>query len=332
MRRFNTLFVLSTFVIGISFVVFVSCKKNVQTFQNIEQYSDNSTKAKQVLEKINKFFDAREAYHGNSKIDNGKIPEEEICSILDMTVNYEFTDLSRYLEDVKLDTLSYNAPKPDAQGNVNLNDVIDIYDNFAEDISGKEYSVNYFMVVTNTDSCGDNIDIVFTSGKGETPYPPEPSLEPVFNEDDDWIWGGDNGKCEIGGYSDAAQELTKKFIVAEKNVIPDTINLKDLIWNVEYGNVNADSLNNIENCSTYWLFYAVVDNELQISTYCIEDDEMNCYWRSIRREVVMSTGRLHYSKLLNSPYRELLRIVDIEKDSVIYHSAIIKYYEIGSVN
>ncbi len=47
------------------------------------------------------------------------------------------------------------------------------------------------------------------------------------------------------------------------------------------------------------------------------------------KAIVVDTN---FYQLLISPYRELLRIVDIEKDSVIYHSAIIKYYEIGSVN
>lgn len=47
------------------------------------------------------------------------------------------------------------------------------------------------------------------------------------------------------------------------------------------------------------------------------------------KAIVVDTN---FYQLLILPYRELLRIVDIEKDSVIYHSAIIKYYEIGSVN
>lgn len=47
------------------------------------------------------------------------------------------------------------------------------------------------------------------------------------------------------------------------------------------------------------------------------------------KAIVVDTN---FYQLLISPYRELLRIVDIEKDSVIYHYAIIKYYEIGSVN
>lgn len=108
-----------------------------------------------------------------------------------------------------------------------------------------------------------------------------------------------------------------------------------MIWDMEYDDVGATEKLNDEDCSTYWLFYAENVPIEDISSYCIENFELNCYYRSICRYVVSETGCFHYSPNLNSPYREIVINWDYERVALagyrnLYHYAYITYYKIGS--
>ena len=322
--------------------IFVSCKKdNDETFTQNRQ-TEVKSEAQVVYEKVKRFESLRKSYHSNSRGDNGTVPVSEARLILDASINYEYSDVNRYLEDRDLDTLYYTAPFVNSQGEVALNDLIDIYDRFSSDIEKMENTVNLFMVTfPDANTRSNNIEIVYTRGTPTpTPTPvPTPNVPNYpFGDDEDWIWGMDNGRCDIGGYSDAAQELTKKFANTTRGGqigVADTAQIKPMIWDMEYDDIWATEKLNDEDCSTYWLFYVENVPIEDISSYCIENFELNCYYRSICRYVVSETGCFHYSPNLNSPYREIVINWDYERVALagycnLYHYAYITYYKIGS--
>ena len=320
--------------------IFVSCKKdNDETFTQNRQ-TEVKSEAQVVYEKVKRFESLRKSYHSNSRSDNGTVPVSEARLILDASINYEYSDVNRYLEDRDLDTLYYTAPFVNSQGEVALNDLIDIYDRFSSDIEKMENTVNLFMVTfSDANTRSNNIEIVYTRGTPTpTPTPvPTPNVPNYpFGDDEDWIWGMDNGRCDIGGYSDAAQELTKKFANTTRRGqigVADTAQIKPMIWDMEYDDVGATEKLNDEDCSTYWLFYVENVPIEDISSYCIDNFELNCYYRSICRYVVSETGCFHYSPNLNSPYREVEIKWHEEKlndeYSNLQHYAYIYYYKIG---
>ncbi len=329
--------------------IFVSCKKdNDETFTQNRQ-TEVKSEAQVVYEKVKRFESLRKSYHSNSRGDNGTVPVSEARLILDASINYEYSDVNRYLEDRDLDTLYYTAPFANSQGEVALNDLIDIYDRFSSDIEKMENTVNLFMVTfPDANTRSNNIEIVYTRGTPTpTPTPvPTPNVPNYpFGHDEDWIWGMDNGRCDLGGYSDAAQELTKKFINDTRggtrgNSIPsqpyvpsDTAYMNPvMIWDTEYADISATEKLNEENCSKYWLFYERVHKD-DVSTHCIDNIDLNCYCRSINRYAILETGCFHYSPNLNSPYREVEIKWDFEAVTVdscdLYHHAHIYYYKLG---
>lgn len=336
MYKFSHVLISAAIAVAAIATVFVSCRKDQQPPNSNPKPMESSLEATQVLEKINNFFALREAYHANAKTDNGTITVEEARAILDMAINYEFSDLDRYLTDTELDTLHFVAPPVDVEGKVAVNDIINVYDRFVSNVENLTDSLNFFMILyPQSMSKSDDIRIVFTRGIGDIDDPPQIVLSGPFEDDDDWIWGGDNGKCEIGGNSDAAQELTKKFADNRDNKgdgFGNGTNPTHLIWDIVYENVAATDHLNTSNCSEYWLFYAELGPDDDISTYCIHNNEMNCYWQSIKRNVINETGMLHYSQYSHSPYRkiEILEYHDVLFDTIIIaHQAEILYYKTG---
>ncbi len=340
MKALTKTIAVATLLIVTASTIFVSCKKdNDETFTQNRQ-TEVKSEAQVVYEKVKRFESLRKSYHSNSRSDNGTVPVSEARLILDASINYEYSDVNRYLEDRDLDTLYYTAPFVNSQGEVALNDLIDIYDRFSSDIEKMENTVNLFMVTfPDANTRSNNIEIVYTRGTPTpTPTPvPTPNVPNYpFGDDEDWIWGMDNGRCDIGGYSDAAQELTKKFANTTRGGqigVADTAQIKPMIWDMEYDDIWATEKLNEENCSTYWLFYAENIPIEEISTYCIDNIDLNCFCRSINRYAILETGCYHYSPNRNSPYREIE--IKCHEDTVnniysnLYHYAHVYYYKLG---
>lgn len=343
MKALTKTIAVATLLIVTASTIFVSCKKDNDETLTQNRQTEMKSEAQVIYEMVKKFESLRESYHSNSRSDNGTVPVSEARLILDASINYEYSDVNRYLEDRDMDTLYYTAPAINSQGEVALNDLIDIYDRFSSDIEKMENSVNLFMVTfPDANTRSSNVEIVYTRGTpNPTPTPiPTPGVLPnyPFGDDEDWIWGMDNGRCDIGGYSDAAQELTKKFANTTRGGqigVADTAQIKPMIWDMEYDDILATEKLNEEDCSTYWLFYRENVPEDSISSNCIENIDLNCFCRSINRYVVPETGCFHYSPNLNSPYREIVINWDYKQAELagyynLYHYAYITYYKIGS--
>ena len=130
MKKLLSITFSAVLIVSVAATAFVSCKKETKGIvYNTYQISEK-TEAQLVYENIVKFREARKAYHSNAKAENGYVSPSEARSILDGAINYEFSNMNRYLKDTKIDTLRYTAPTTNAEGNVSVNDLIDIYDMF----------------------------------------------------------------------------------------------------------------------------------------------------------------------------------------------------------
>lgn len=337
MKKLLSLTISAVLLTALAATVFVSCKKNFQEIAQGENQISEKTEAQQVYEKIMTFREAREAYHADAKTDNGYVSLAEARSILDGAINYEFSDVKRRLEDTYLDTLRYAAPATNGDGLVAVNDLVDIYDKFTANIAGDPNSVNCFMIKYPMNYVKNNdIEIVFTRGNPPTPpIPPIPGLN-YFDVNDNWIWSGDQGKCIIGGTSDATIELTNKcnamIAVAEHDSV---VNYYGHVYDVDYELKTYDSLQSDITGLDYWLFHAEYLTSIEAAEYCISYDYMNLYLLSLYRSVIRETGCYHYSTDHNSPIRIVLITDSINKvdnrDDFfnISHNTLLTFYKLG---
>lgn len=347
MKKLFSITISAVLLTALAIIVFISCKKETREIAYNTNQNFEKTEAQQVYEQIMKFREAREAYHADAKADNGYVSPTEARSILDGAINYEFSDVKRLLEDTELDTLRYAAPVTNETGLIAVNDLIDIYDRLVSKMSNYPCSYNCFMIkYPLATSREDNlVEIVFTRGNTPPtpPTPPYPNYGlDYFDETDNWIWGGGNGKCIIGGDSDAAEQLENKCFAMFDPIItrnePDTLNMNYRPYDVEYATKTYDSLQSCISGIDYWLFHAenVISND--VSTYCIPYNYLNLYLINLYSAVINSSGCYHYSPRLNSP----VRVVVIDDHSVfsnnindqeyynISHSAVMTYYKLGN--
>lgn len=336
MNKLLSITLSTTLLIAVATTIFVSCKKDLHEIAQGNSQITEKTEAQQVYEKIMKFRDAREAYHAEAKTDNGYVSPTEARSILDGIINYEFSCVNRYLEDTKLDTLRYAAPQTNSEGNVAINDLIDIYDSFTLSIENDENSVNYFMI--NYPQCNirnEDVEIIFTRGVPGNPEP-IPDLD-YFAEDENWIWGGGGGNCAHTIFEgDASTKLTEK---CQAMLNPnrtrddnDTVNPNIFVYDIDYEIKTYDSLQSLVNGLDYWLFHAENLAPEEMSNYCVSYDYLNFYLQNIYNAVIIQNGCYHYSIRYHSPIREIV-IHDDDNDGEslkdIWHFAEMTYYKYG---
>lgn len=337
MNKLLSITISAALLASLTATIFVSCKKDMHEIAQGNSQITEKTEAQQVYEKIMKFHEARETYHVDAKTDNGYVSPSEARSILDGVINYEFSDVKRHLEEARLDTIRYAAPVTNGDGNVAVNDLIGIYDEFAADISNNINSVNYFMILyptSNTRSA--DVEIVFTRGI-QPPHPePIPDLD-YFDEDDNWIWGGGNGNCAHTIFEgDAATKLTEKCQAMlnpnRTRTDGDTINPYNSIYDVDYAYINYNDLQSLVNGLDYWLFHAENLTPYEASEYCVSYDYLNLYLRNLHGAVISRNGCLHYSTNHHSPIREIIiYCADNDGESLkdIWHYAEMTYYKYG---
>lgn len=308
--------------------------------------TDNS-QGKVIYEKIQKFLKLNETYKAGTK-SSGTMSVAEAREILDLTINYEYSEHMTVCDSVSLDTLYIAMPHVDNNGNISTDDVIATYGTFETTlatykaaIEDNRNTLSYFMIKfpTNDNAKTDsNIEIVFDRG-----IPSNDSLQQYqgpFEEGDDFYCGYMRGRCNstFSENTDAANELTKRFKYIPNPPGEEYIMLLCNVEHVKYIAIpyNYNSFRpyvyyddpNMEDCSDHWLF---AKEMIGIQEFpCICHEEMNCYWRSIRRNIVLPNAPLHYSPIYNSPYNQCqIYFTDLYPKNNNYctyvHIAIVRY-------
>lgn len=342
MNKLFSITISAVLLTSLAATILVSCKKDTQEIEQRNSLISGKTEAQRVYEKIIKFHEACEAYHTKAKTDNGYVSPSEARSILDAAINYEFSYVNRHLEDTQLDTLRYSAPQTNSEGNIAINDLIDIYDSFALSIENDKNSVNHFMINYPLNNIrNEDVEIIFTRGVPVNPEP-IPYLD-YFVEDDNWIWGMDNGKCDGSiRFSDAAQELTKKCNAMLSNNTRDDIDTAShniFTFDIDYEIKTYDSLQSIVNGVDYWLFHAENVMHDDVSYYCITYDYLNLFLRNLYHTIINHHGCYHYSTRYNSPIRRILIVGETPTNDFpnntyynISHQAALLFYKTGLPN
>lgn len=299
--------------------VVVSCKKektNV-TYEN----SDKEVAA--LINRINEFQELRDAIHFGNR-NGGTMTVEEMRQILDLTSNYEYSQHMSYCVGTILDTLRIPMPTVDSEGNVSENDVVATYEAFETELQKCMDAANdgrdvpsYFSILMPKDGERDinEIEIVFIRGmlgdnaKGNNNRDNDgPFLEDI----DNWFWGDSLGLCKSYPYdctSDAAQQLSEEFVFVipaehqgESYTISDVFHVNYKPCSHPIPNITSHYYIDpyMEDCADTWLFlyYSPYEDE----SPCIPWDEMNCYWRSINRNIVDPSAPLHFYQNYASPY------------------------------
>lgn len=323
MRKRRSLLIAVMVIAATAATLFVGCKKEKdEAATNVDR-----SEAQALLNRIEAFQTLRDAVNSGAKAD-GSMTVEEMRQALDLVSNYEHGEHMTYCLNTILDTLHVAMPAVDGEGYVSNADVVATYNAFETALEKCMLGVrdgmdvpSYFSIVMPKTGTKDNddIDIVFLRGEAdEDPGYEEHTSDGPFREGiDDWKWGLDLGPCDLTGYTgrmiDAADKLTQQFVFT-----PDQQHQGQSFfpYEVDYGKYAPCETSllpgyvyyvdpNMEDCAPTWLFYEedsiIGPNFVEP---CILFDEMNCYWRSIRRNIVLPNAPLHFGPLYHSPYHK----------------------------
>lgn len=348
MKKFSKYFVAAAIVVATTAAVLVGCKKEK------DEPKDNGrqSEAAVLVNRINKFFELRDATNSGAKAD-GSMTVEEMREILCMVSNYEHSEHEIFCHNTVLDTLEVRMV-PIANGNVLESDVVAVYNAFETELENCMESVDdgmdvpsLFSIVLPENGTRDeeDIKIIFTRGQEAEPESISSPLVSGPFHDICWYWGLDLGRCD-GGLSalvDAADVLSTYFT---PNVNPPGNGYIQIFGNVEYVEYIATNRFSVVNPNfqnytywvpaeqitpcTYWLFNQYGPLAEGEEEPCLCEDEMNCEWFNINEHIVEPTGALHYSPNYHSPYYscEVLDKYLINKDKVMcdrHHTALVCY-------
>lgn len=317
----NVFCIVAVIIAAIASVTVVSCKKDKE--EPVTKAPNSESQA--LLKRIHDFQTMRDAVNSGAKAD-GRMTVEEMRQILDLVSNYEHSEHETYCENTILDTLHFRMATVDGEGLVSEADVVATYNAFEMALEKRMLAVedgmdvpSYFSIVMPEIGAKDDgdIDVVFRRGDADTnPGNEDHTSEGPFVEGDDWIWGLNLGPCDTTGYAgrmvDAADKLTQQFVFT-----PDQQHQGQsyIVYNVEHVVYTPSDYNlpldwiyyvdpNMEDCAPTWLFLYEGQIPDTLPEPCIPWDEMNCYWRSIRRNIVLPNAPLHYGLRTHSPYHE----------------------------
>lgn len=317
----SILCVAALIVAAIVSVTVVSCKKDKD---EVVTKATNS-EAQALLNRIEAFQTLRDAVNSGTKTD-GSMTVEEMRQALDLVSNYEHSEHMTYCLNTVLDTLHVAMPAINGEGYVSNADVVATYNAFETALEKCMLGVkdgmdvpSYFSIVMPKTGAkdDDDIDIVFLRGEADdAPGYEEHTSEGPFREGDDFVWGLGLGLCNpIGPFNsntDAAKELTKQF-----KFRPDAQHQGQtcILENVEIVVYTPSDYNlpegwiyyvdpNMEDCAPTWLFLYEGEIPSGSPEPCIPWYEMNCYWRSIRRNITLPNAPLNVGPSTHSPYHE----------------------------
>ncbi len=326
MRKRRSLLIAVMVIAATAATFFVGCKKE----KDEAATNADRSEAQALLNRIEAFQTLRDAVNSGAKAD-GSMTVEEMRQALDLVSNYEHSEHMTYCLNTVLDTLHIAMPTVDGEGHVSNADVVATYNAFETALEKCMLGVkdgmdvpSYFSIVMPKTGAkdDDDIDIVFLRGEAdEDPGYEEHTSEGPFREGDDFIWGGNGGYCDppmgINIATDAAKELTKQFKFTPDVQHQGQSYILENVEHVYYAPAHElipDNYiyyldPNMEDCATTWLFLYIGDS---IPEICIPYDEMNCYWRSIRRNIALPFAPLYYGTNSHSPYHKCIIIDRID--------------------
>ena len=339
-------------VAAIVSVTVVSCKKDKDEMAT----KATNSEAQALLNRIEAFQTLRDAVNSGAKAD-GSMTVEEMRQALDLVSNYEHSEHMTYCLNTTLDTLHVAMPAVDGEGYVSNADVVATYNAFETALEKCMLGVNdgmnvpsYFSIVMPKTGAkdDDDIDIVFLRGEADdAPGYEEHTSEGPFREGiDDWVWGLNFGLCNPPGpfncTMDAADKLTEQFVFT-----PDAQHQGQtyFLQNVEHAVYTPSDYNlppglgwiyyvdpNMEDCAPTWLFLYEGQIPDTLPEPCIPWDEMNCYWRSIRRNITLPNAPLHYGPRTHSPYHECTIVdrIDCRRTRRMHIAEVVYCYVIWS--
>lgn len=311
MKKLKYMFVAAMAIAAIAATIFVGCKKE----KDESQAQLENTETQDLRAQIEAFQSLRESVHSGNKAD-GVMTIEEMRYYLDITVNYEHSQHMIPCGGAILDTLYLAMPCVDNEGNVTIADVVATYESLDKDIvnhmemvrDGKDIPSYFSIVMPDETNIEESMLVVFMRGvqiEKKEAKNTQNACEgdgPFVEILDDWLWGDSLGLCKpnpVNSTSDAAQQLSDEFVY----VIPaehqgDGMLLSNVV-HVVYRPCVSTIPNvpttyyvdpNMEDCADTWLFFGFygLDNDP-----CIGWDILNCYWRSINRNIACPDAPLH---------------------------------------
>lgn len=314
MKKQTRLLFAAMVIVAMAATLFVGCKKE----KDDAAANTDRSEAQALLNRIKAFQTLRDAIDSGVKAD-GSMTVEEMRQTLDLVSNYEHSEHMTYCENTVLDTLYVAMPPVDEHENVTEKDVVATYETFVAELQWRMEMCDdgrnlpsYFSIIMPKIGERDenNIMIVFLRGKeGQESKGSRNAYDdegPFVDPDDYWYWGDNLGKCKWDPYnatSDASEQLSRffGFVVPEEHQGHDYI-----VNNVVHVNYRPSSHDvyydfsqyyvdpYMENCADTWLYCHVSSSPVDL---CIDWNELNCYWRSINRNIVDPDAPLHYTTL-----------------------------------
>lgn len=293
----------------------VGCKKESVSVSETKAVQQAAVDGRELLEKIDAFKRLRKEVDRGAKTE-GVMSVEEMRDIIDLTVNNEISRHEELCVNKVLDTIVVDMPSVDGDGNVSYADAVAVYNTIENEIDSRMSSVDdgkdvpsLFSVTMPGEATDGGIALVFLRGSLDDDH----TSDGPFMEGDDFKWGEMLGRCPYDPterLTDAADQLTRKF-----RFQPDIEHegQQHLVYNVEhatyspciiYDTIHIGYIYHVDNtvtCADTWLFCLSGEYEEEP---CIDHDEMNCYWRSIRNNIVLASAPLHYGPKKHSPYYE----------------------------
>ena len=329
MKKRKSLLIAVMVIAATAATLFVGCKKE----KDEAAATADRSEAQALLNRIDAFQTLRDAVNSGAKAD-GSMTVEEMRQALDLVSNYEHSEHMTYCLNTVLDTLHVAMPTVDGDGYVSNADVVATYNAFETALEkcmlgvkdGMDVPSYFSIVMPKSGAKNDNdIDIIFLRGEADdAPGNEEHTSEGPYREGDDFVWGGNGGYCDpplgINIATDAAKELTKQF-----KFTPDVQHQGQtcILENVEIVVYTPSDYNlpegwvyyvdpNMEDCAPTWLFLYEGEIPGGFPEPCIPWYEMNCYWRSIRRNITLPNAPLNVGPSTHSPYHECTIIARLD--------------------
>lgn len=275
-----------TIIIFIAMVALIaiiySCSKQEQSEPNGSTTEISQSSADiQIENKIRAFKSKMEFLRENPSYKSGEtMSVDSAVWYMEAASNYTYSHASNTFNELVVDSIEINVPINN--GEIQLNDMLEAYDEMINDISESYYAIlneeKYLVfndISLKTTEIGTaTLDIVAGFGVGQAS-----GTSNIFS--DEWWFGEKLGDCDFNNPgTDAAEQIEDKILLRKGTPSPD-IKYRDVetfeIFAFDY--LNTEDLNPYDNLYDYWMFYMwdPYSGNMPNVHYCVSVDEMNFY-------------------------------------------------------